>query len=76
MVACSHRLPEPKTAKNRVHLDLTTGADDRDAEIERLLRLGARWVNIGQTGDESWTVLADTEGNEFCVVRPKSTLIE
>ena len=76
MVACSHRLPEPKTAKNRVHLDLTTGADDRDAEIERLLRLGARWVNIGQTGDESWTVLADPEGNEFCVVRPKSTLIE
>ena len=59
-----------------VHLDLTTGADDRDAEIERLLRLGARRVNIGQTGDESWTVLADPEGNEFCVVRPKSTLIE
>jgi hypothetical protein len=68
--------PETKTIKNRVHLDLTTGADDRDAEIERLLRLGARRVNIGQTGDESWTVLADPEGNEFCVVRPKSTLIE
>jgi hypothetical protein len=65
-----------KAIKNRVHLDLTTGADDRDAEIERLLRLGARRVNIGQTGDESWTVLADPEGNEFCVVRPKSTLIE
>jgi hypothetical protein len=59
-----------------VHLDLTTGADDRNAEIERLLRLGARRVNIGQTGDESWTVLADPEGNEFCVVRPKTTLIE
>jgi glyoxalase superfamily protein len=40
------------------------------------MRLGARRVNIGQTGDESWTVLADPEGNEFCVVRPKSTLIE
>ena len=73
---CFMPVPETKTIKNRVHLDLTTGADDRDAEIERLLRLGARRVNIGQTGEESWTVLADPEGNEFCVVRPKSTLIE
>jgi predicted enzyme related to lactoylglutathione lyase len=64
-----------KTVKNRVHLDLTTGIDDRDAEIERLLTLGAQRVNIGQTGAESWTVLADPEGNEFCVVRPKTTLI-
>jgi hypothetical protein len=48
-----------------VHLDLTTGADDRDAEVERLLRLGAHRVDIGHTGDESWTVLADPEGNEF-----------
>ena len=72
---CFMPVPEAKTIKNRVHLDLTTGADDRDAEIERLLRLGARRVNIGQTGDESWTVLADPEGNEFCVVRPKTTLI-
>jgi len=63
-----------KTVKNRVHLDLTTGADDRDAEIERLLGLGALRVDIGQTGAESWTVLADPEGNEFCVVRPKKTL--
>lgn len=72
---CFMPVPEAKTIKNRVHLDLTTGADDRDAEIERLLRLGARRVNIGQTDDESWTVLADPEGNEFCVVRPKTTLI-
>ena len=64
-----------KTVKNRVHLDLTTGAADRDAEIDRLLALGARRVDIGQTGQESWTVLADPEGNEFCVVRPKDTLI-
>jgi hypothetical protein len=76
LVTGTQRLPEPETIKKRVHLDLTTGADDRDAEIERLLRLGARRVNIGQTGDESWTVLADPEGNEFCVVRPKTTLIE
>jgi hypothetical protein len=64
-----------KVAKNRVHLDLTTTADDRDAEIERLLGLGARRVDIGQTGEESWDVLADPEGNEFCVVRPKETLV-
>jgi D-amino peptidase len=48
---------------------------DRDQEIERLLALGARRVDVGQTGEESWTVLADPEGNEFCVVRPKDTLI-
>ncbi len=64
-----------KTVKNRVHVDLTTSAADRDQEIERLLGLGARRVDIGQTGEESWTVLADPEGNEFCVVRPKDTLI-
>jgi predicted enzyme related to lactoylglutathione lyase len=64
-----------KSVKNRVHLDLTTTADDRDAEIERLLALGARRVDIGQTGQESWDVLADPEGNEFCVVRPKTTLV-
>ena len=69
------RVPGHKTVKNRVHLDLTTAAGDRDAEIERLLALGARRVDIGQTGAESWTVLADPEGNEFCVIRPKSTLI-
>ncbi len=66
---------EAKTVKNRVHLDLTTTAEDRDEEIERLLALGARRVDVGQTGDESWDVLADPEGNEFCVVRPKATLV-
>ncbi len=65
-----------KTVKNRVHLDLTTTAKDRDDEIERLLGLGARRVDVGQTGEESWDVLADPEGNEFCVVRPKTTLID
>ena len=64
-----------KVVKNRVHLDLTTSGDDRDAEIERLLHIGARPVDIGQTGEESWDVLADPEGNEFCVVRPKTTLV-
>ena len=72
---CFMPVTEPKQLKNRLHLDLTTGADDRDAEVERVLRLGARRVDIGQTGEESWTVLADPEGNEFCIVRPKSTLV-
>ena len=66
---------DPKTVKNRMHLDLTSSAADRDQEIDRLLALGARRVDIGQTGAESWTVLADPERNAFCVVRPKETLI-
>jgi predicted enzyme related to lactoylglutathione lyase len=71
---CFMPVTDPKTVKNRVHLDLTSSAADRDREIDRLLALGARRVDIGQTGTESWTVLADPEGNEFCVVRPKETL--
>jgi len=71
---CFMPVPDAKTVKNRVHLDLTTSAEDRDEEIERLLALGAGRVDVGQTGAESWTVLADPEGNEFCVVRPKLTL--
>ena len=72
---CFMPVADPKTIKNRVHVDLTTTAADRDQEISRLLALGGRRVDIGQTGAESWTVLADPEGNEFCVVRPKETLI-
>lgn len=71
---CFMPVTDPKTVKNRVHLDLTTSAVDRAQEIERLLALGARPADIGQTGEESWTVLADPEGNELCVVRPKETL--
>ena len=61
------RVPEGKTVKNRLHFDLRP--DDRDAEVERLLRLGAVKVDIGQEGaaDVTWVVLADPEGNEFCV---------
>ena len=73
---CLMPVTDVKTVKNRVHLDLTTEAEDRDAEIGRLLALGARRVDIGQTGTESWTVLADPEGNEFCVIRPKASLIQ
>lgn len=72
---CFMPVTDPKVGKNRLHLDLTTTAEDRDAEIARLLALGARRADVGQSGEESWTVLADPEGNEFCVVRPKRTLV-
>lgn len=58
-------VPEARTGKNRLHIDLRP--DDRDAEVERLVGLGARRIDVGQ-GDESWVVLADPEGNEFCVL--------
>ena len=57
--------PEAKTVKNRLHLDLRP--DDRDAEVARLRGLGASLADIGQ-GEQSWVVLADPEGNEFCVL--------
>lgn len=59
------RVPEPKAVKDRLHLDFRP--DDRDAEVERLLALGATRAEVGQ-GDQSWVVLADPEGNEFCVL--------
>lgn len=60
---------ETKTAPLRLHLDVNPVDRDQDAELDRLLALGARPVNIGQTGEESWHVLADPEGNEFCLLR-------
>lgn len=62
------RVPEGKTVKNRLHLDLRP--DDRDAEVARIEALGATRVDIGQGPDVTWVVLADPEGNEFCVLRP------
>ncbi|MGP4003659.1 VOC family protein [Streptomyces sp. 8N706] len=67
-------VPERKTVKNRLHLDLSP--DDQAAEVERLLALGARRADVGQGEDATWVVLADPEGNEFCVLRPKQTLID
>jgi hypothetical protein len=58
----------PKRGKNRLHLDLVAEADV-DAEVTRLTGLGARHVDVGQRGDEPFVVLADSEGNEFCVLR-------
>jgi hypothetical protein len=60
---------EHKTLKNRLHIDLAPHtSDDRDAEIASLLERGATRVDVGQGADVSWTVLADPEGNEFCVL--------
>ncbi|MEV0719254.1 VOC family protein [Asanoa sp. NPDC050611] len=62
--------PEPKTVKNRVHVDLATTSTAHQAElVERLESLGATRVDIGQ-GDVPWIVMADPEGNEFCVQAP------
>jgi hypothetical protein len=58
----------PKRTKNRLHLDVTATDRDQAAELERLLTLGARLVDIGQ-GTPTWHVLADPEGNEFCLLR-------
>jgi Glyoxalase-like domain len=58
-------VPEAKTEKNRLHLDFRP--DDRDAEVARLVSLGAVRVDVGQ-GEQSWVVMADPEGNEFCVL--------
>ncbi|WP_030682844.1 VOC family protein [Streptomyces sp. NRRL B-1347] len=64
-------VPEPKTVKNRVHVDLaTTSAAHQDELVARLKGLGATPVDVGQ-GDVPWTVLADPEGNEFCVLEPR-----
>ena len=62
------RVPEPKTGKNRLHLDLRP--EDQEAEVERIEALGGKRTFVGQGDDVSWVVLADPEGNEFCVLRP------
>jgi hypothetical protein len=61
------RVPEPKTVKDRIHLDLHFDPDQRDAEVERILALGATKLWDGQQGPHTWVTLADPEGNEFCV---------
>lgn len=67
-------VPETKTLKNRLHLDLAPHlSQDRDAEIEALLARGATRVDIGQSDQVSWTVLADPEGNEFCVLSARDS---
>jgi len=61
---------EPKTVKNRLHIDLSPESSaEQQSEVERLLALGATRVDVGQGADVSWVVLADPEGNELCVLR-------
>ena len=66
-------VPEGKTIKNRLHIDLDP--DDQAAEVARILALGAQPAGVGQ-GDAPWVVLADPEGNEFCVLQPHNSLID
>ena len=62
------RVPEAKSVKNRLHLDLSPVDCSQAEEVERLEGLGARRVSVGQ-GDVAWVVMADPEGNELCVLR-------
>jgi catechol 2,3-dioxygenase-like lactoylglutathione lyase family enzyme len=62
-------VPEPKTVKDRIHIDVNAVGTDQATELERLLALGARHVDVGQGDDVTWIVLADPEGNEFCLLR-------
>ncbi len=64
-----YRAPDDKSVKNRLHLDLIPDTD-REAEVARLEALGATRADIGQS-DVSWTVMADPEGNEFCILSPR-----
>lgn len=61
-------VPEGKTIKNRLHFDLRADGATTRTELERLLSLGARRVEVGQRPDATWTVLSDPEGNEFCLL--------
>ena len=64
------RVPEAKSVKNRLHLDIRAqDGSDQETELARLLELGARTVDIGQGLDVTWCVLVDPEGNEFCLLR-------
>lgn len=62
---------DPRTGKLRLHIDVSATDRDQDAELERLFALGARPADVGQAGSESWQVLADPEGNEFCLLRTR-----
>ena len=64
-------VPDPTPGKRRLHLDLNATDRDQDSQLERLLALGATHADVGQTGEESWHVLADPEGNEFCLLRSR-----
>ena len=69
------RTDEPKSGKLRLHIDVNATDRDQEAELDRLLAAGARRADIGQTGNESWHVLADPEGNEFCLLRRRAPAV-
>jgi predicted enzyme related to lactoylglutathione lyase len=62
------KVPERKAVKNRLHFDLRAADSSTEQELDRLLALGAKRVDVGQGPDVSWVVLADPEGNEFCLL--------
>ena len=62
---------EPKNGHARLHIDVNPTDRDQDAELGRILAAGAKLVDIGQPADASWHVLADPEGNEFCLLKPR-----
>ncbi|MFD0318949.1 VOC family protein [Streptomyces flavalbus] len=62
---------DPRPAKLRLHIDVNPTDRDQDAELERLLALGARPADVGQDGTENWHVLTDPEGNEFCLLHAR-----
>jgi len=61
------RVPEPKTVKNRVHIDFWVGQDRVEAEQARLTACGATFLHRGQQGPHTWVTMADPQGNEFCI---------
>ncbi|MEV0933599.1 VOC family protein [Streptomyces phaeochromogenes] len=62
---------DPRRGKLPLHIDVNATDRDQDAELERLLALGARPADVGQTGAENWHTLADPEGNEFCLLHTR-----
>jgi len=69
-------VPESKVGRNRIHLDLTTTSiDDQRESVSRLVERGAQHIDIGQSSDEPHVVLADPEGNEFCVIEPGNSFL-
>jgi catechol 2,3-dioxygenase-like lactoylglutathione lyase family enzyme len=62
-------VPDPTPGKVRLHIDVNPTDRDQDAELQRLFGLGATRADVGQRGDEGWHVLADPEGNQFCLLK-------
>ena len=70
---CFVPVGERKTVKIRLHIDLSP--DDQATEVERIIALGGRRADVGQGEEATWVVLEDPEGNEFCVLSPKTSLV-